>query len=323
METIHNSTENVINLNDNHENRCCYSSFGCNYYSDNSDNLDKHYNNITSVNHHLKLVSDKILSLFNQIQLQRESSFRLEKLFSNFPKNIQPFSKKKVKKLKLIKPHPPKPKKKNTFFYQPPGLDKVTLEKIEQTRKEINNHTSLMIDLSQQIPKKKMPQFKMGFYDYLLNDKDISWKVKLHKIENNIALGICSLNKNNSNPIYHEDYEEIFQKRSYLLENGQIILNCNNKNENNFYDVSLPEYYQGEIVSFKYSAKERTLKIYNEKFDVILTDISQFEADSKLVPCFVVKNENLNQIEFYDFQHNISSTITICEHPEDDLIVIE
>ena len=168
-----------------------------------------------------------------------------------------------------------------------------------------------------------MPQFKMGFYDYLLNDKDISWKVKLHKIENNIALGICSLNKNNSNPIYHEDYEEIFQKRSYLLENGQIILNCNNKNENNFYDVSLPEYYQGEIVSFKYSAKESTLKIYNEKFDVILTDISQFEEDSKLVPCFVVKNENLNQIEFYDFQHNISSTITICEHPEDDLIVIE
>lgn len=322
METAQNVTENEININDNHNNRCYYSSFGCNFYSDNSDSLDQHYNNINSVNHHLQLISEKILSLFNQIQLQRESSFRLEKLFSNFPKNIQPFSKKKVKKLKLIKPHNTKAKKKNLFIYESPGLDKMTLEKIEQTRKEINN-TSLMIDLSQEIPKKKMPQFKMGFYDYILNDKDISWKVKLHKIENNIALGICSLNKDNSNPIYHEDYEEIFQKRSYLLENGQIILNCNNTNENNFYDVSLPEYYQGEIVNFKYSSKDNTLKIFNEKFDVTLTNISYFENDSKLIPCFVIKNENLNQIEFYDFQYNISSTISLYEHPEDDPIVIE
>ena len=89
---------NINPYHNNNDLQCVYHPFGCEYKANNQIELYEHYNSLSSINYHLKIISEKVLLLLDLIKEQRESSFRLEKLFSNFPRSIQTYSIRKQKR---------------------------------------------------------------------------------------------------------------------------------------------------------------------------------------------------------------------------------
>ena len=278
--------------NSSFDNKCEFDQFGCGH-RDSSMN-----ETIESIRYHIQLISEKVMTCVNEMKEDRNIFFKLHNIF---PYLQGERSNRKIRKFKVIR----NSIKKKNYERIPKGPIIRNYKRIEEAKREISNSFDNIIDLSENIPKRNLRQFKIVFSSYLLNNKIVTWKAKLTKINGNVAIGICSLGRDVKTPISQLDYQILFEKRCYLLENGQISLNCNNKEENNYFDITNPEFKQGDILNMYYHPTNEILKIYNKRMEVYLTKVVNFEASSRLFPCAVVKDVINNTIEFYDFkEHN-------------------
>ncbi len=281
--------------NSSFDNKCEFDQFECGH-RDSAMN-----ETVEAIRYHMQLISEKVMTCVNEMKEDRNMVFKLQNIFPFLQGEM---SNRKIRKFKAIR----NSNKKKKYEKVAKGPIIRNYKRIEEAKREIDSSFDNIIDLSEKIPKRNLRQFKIVFSSYLLNNKIVTWKAKLTKINGNVAIGICSLGKDIKTPLSQLDYQILFEKRCYLLENGQISLNCNNKEENNYFDITNPEFKQGDILYMLYHQKNEILKIYNKRIEVYLTKVVNIESSSRLYPCAVVKDVINNTIEFFDFkEHNTNS----------------
>lgn len=280
---------NIHPYHNNDELQCVYHYFGCEYKANNQKDIYEHYNSLSSINYHLKIISEKVLLLLDLIKEQRESSFRLEKLFSNFPKSIQTYSlrqhKRKMKQL-LRKHHEEDNKIEEV----------INLSEIENAPKEISKNIDEIIN--NEIPKRLSS--KIIFGNGLLNNKNIQWKAIFHTIRGNEYLGICSVPANYKKPQTQIELDELINNNCYLLSYNLLQHHCNNIDEDKYLGDGKGELNKDEIYYCEYRYKEKKLRIFNERFHKVFTNVIPIN-NGKLYPCAIVdENDNANSIEFFE-----------------------
>ena len=280
---------NINPYHNNNDLQCVYHPFGCEYKANNQIELYEHYNSLSSINYHLKIISEKVLLLLDLIKEQRESSFRLEKLFSNFPRSIQTYSirKQKRKMKQLLKKHSEEQDKINHV---------IDISEIEKAPKEISSNIDKMINSTNQ----RTLSSKFIFGNGLLNNKNIRWKAKFNIIRGNEFLGICSVPSNYKKPQTQIEVENIIDNNCYLLNFNLLQRNCSNPEEDRCLGDGNRELNKDEIYYCEYRYIEKKLRIFNERFHKVFTNVIPIN-NGKLYPCAIVDiNDNERAIEFFE-----------------------
>lgn len=140
------------------------------------------------------------------------------------------------------------------------------------------------------------------FYDEVLNNKKIRWKIHLTKISGWVAVGICykevaKLNYtskaiNIQNPYNHG---------SFLVTSDNTLINCINYDQNNMYYKCCPTLKEGNTINCFFSHTQGELVISHFDEYVCLSQIESSNKNFTLVPCAIV-SDLTDIIEFENFK---------------------
>lgn len=140
------------------------------------------------------------------------------------------------------------------------------------------------------------------FYNEVLNNKKIKWKVRLTKISGWVAIGICykevakmkysNKSINIQNPYNHG---------SFLVTSDNTLINCINYDQNNMYYKCSPSLKEGNIINCFFSSTQGELVVSHFDEYVCLSQIESSNKNFTLVPCAIVSDLS-DIIEFENFK---------------------
>jgi hypothetical protein len=135
-------------------------------------------------------------------------------------------------------------------------------------------------------------KYRFAFANALLNFFCLRWKIKIIKIEDYIACGVC-LKDEIISGCYK--YTKVLNHSTIVISSNGYVWNCLNQQENGDYFEFL-EINSGDIIEFYYDNPHQKLICYFKNNVITFTNVKA-NVLNFLVPCVILYHEG-DEVEF-------------------------